>query len=385
MIDYYSSIITISLVSLIVLCILVSENTRISKKDKIMFYLSFVFIAVAAFSEWLGIRFSERTDFPAWPLKLVKCLDYIFTPMAGGAIVGPMKSKNLAHKLLIGILSVNAVFQIIASFFGWMIVIGENGGYSHGPLYILYIILYLLVIVLIAVEFIIYSKSFSKRNRGSLYTILGLVILGILIQEFLGDHCRTAYIALTIGDILMYIRYTSFSQQTFDDYMDVQRIQIRTDALTGLLNRFSYNAELEKYDELGEIPENLTIFLLDINGLKKVNDSLGHEAGDELICGAAWCIDKVMGGAGKVYRIGGDEFVVISHMDRELAEETLVKLRNQIKNWHGKKVQELRIAAGYALASEHTSLKKVENLVREADKKMYADKNAYYNSEKNRK
>ena len=72
-------------------------------------------------------------------------------------------------------------------------------------------------------------------------------------------------------------------------------------------------------------------------------------------------------------------------MDRELAEETLVKLRNQINNWHGKKVQELRIAAGYALASEHTSLKRVENLVREADKKMYADKNAYYNSEKNRK
>lgn len=52
----------------------------------------------------------------------------------------------------------------------------------------------------------------------------------------------------------------------------------------------------------------ITVIMMDVNGLKTVNDSCGHMAGDELIIGAAKCIQTSMGEYGKVYRVGGDEF-----------------------------------------------------------------------------
>ena len=57
------------------------------------------------------------------------------------------------------------------------------------------------------------------------------------------------------------------------------------DVLTGVFSRLAYHECLEQYAD--SVPTDLTVFLMDINGLKGVNDALGHEAGDELICGAA--------------------------------------------------------------------------------------------------
>ena len=49
----------------------------------------------------------------------------------------------------------------------------------------------------------------------------------------------------------------------------------------------------------------------DVNGLKEANDTLGHEAGDELIIGSAECLEKSFEGINTIYRLGGDEFTVI--------------------------------------------------------------------------
>lgn len=69
----------------------------------------------------------------------------------------------------------------------------------------------------------------------------------------------------------------------------------------------------------GESTQNdLLIYAsVDVNGLKVINDSLGHIAGDELICGAADCLKQVFGTYGKVFRIGGDEYAVIFFADDE--------------------------------------------------------------------
>lgn len=59
---------------------------------------------------------------------------------------------------------------------------------------------------------------------------------------------------------------------------------------------------------------------IDVNGLKIVNDEIGHAAGDELIKGAAKCMKEVIGSYGKVYRTGGDEFVSIFFASKEQLE-----------------------------------------------------------------
>ena len=375
--SYYTLIIFLSLMALLVLCILVRENGRIPEENKRFFYLTYLLIALSALAEWAGIQLDGVESLPTWPLRVVKCADYILTPAAGGVLVRQMNLRNRWYRALISILTANAVFQIICCFTGWTVQIDAHNHYSHGPLYDVYVCIYLIVIALLIIEFVLYGKAFRRQNRGSLYAIMILIIAGIAVQELLGTEIRTSYMALTLGAALLFIHYSEYSQMSSDDRLREQEIQISTDALTGMLNRYAYAKTLEHYKAADCIPENLAVFSIDINELKSVNDELGHVAGDELICGAAMCINKVFEGTGRCFRTGGDEFVVFARLDRSQADAALNRLAEESRRWHGTGIKELTFAAGYALASDHAGIS-AEKLVIEADRAMYAEKDRYY-------
>jgi diguanylate cyclase (GGDEF)-like protein len=375
--SYYTALILVVWMALGVLCILVWENSWIPAGDKRRFYLTYGIIALAAFAEWTGIQLNGNERFPTWLLSLVKCVDYICTPMVGGAVVAQMKLRNRWSRALMILLVGNAVFQVAASFNQWMVVIDGGHHYSHGPLYTGYIILYLLVIALTGVEFLVYGQAYRRQNRASLYSVLLLVVVGIGIQEISGGQYRTAYIALTMGVALMFIHYTEFYQLASDEHIHRQRGQLMTDALSGAHSRYAYMKELEEYRKMAWIPDDLAAFTVDINELKTVNDTVGHDAGDELIVAAARCLEKAVGDAGKCYRTGGDEFVVLARMDKEQAESALQRLQAEANQWKGKDIKHLSLSAGYALAKEHQGLP-IEKIIKEADQAMYAAKAEYY-------
>lgn len=373
--SYYTSIILLSFLSLGILCILVHENSQISKSDKHMYYITYIVIGVSALAEWTGNQMNGNESINPNLLRFVKCCDYILTPAAGGALIAQMKLHNRWTKVLIGILIANTVFQCISFFTDWMIIIDASNHYRHGSLYVVYMLIYLAIIAIVVIQSLNYGRSFRRQNKFSLYSIIAMVILGISMQEIFGGDIKTSYISLTIGAILMFIHFTDFSQQTSEEHIIEQQIQISTDVLTGLLSRHAYSQALAAFSE--NVPAKLAAFSIDINGLKKTNDTLGHKAGDELICGAADCILKVFGDKGKCFRTGGDEFIVLTEADRAQADELLLKLENETKRWRGKEVKSLSLSAGYALAADHEGCS-CEMLVREADMKMYDEKRAYY-------
>ena len=375
--NYYTSIILLSLLALSVLCVLISENDRIKKEDKKFYYLTYLLIALSALAEWTGLKLDGMESLPKWPLMIAKCADYILTPMAGGALIGQMRIRNKWSKALMATLGANAVLQVVACLGGWMIRIDEHNRYSHGPLYGVYIAIYLFVIAIIIIEFAIYGKSFRKQNRFSLYTVMLFILAGIAAQEILGSEYRTSYVALTIGAILLYIHYSEFNQMASDDKLREQEILITTDSLTGMLNRYAYAKALESYDDTKLLPDDLCAFSIDINGLKHANDTLGHAVGDELICGAADCIKRVFGKTGMCYRTGGDEFIVFANLSREKADEALARIKSESANWTGEEIDELNLAAGYAMAKDYPGISP-EKLVIKADYAMYLEKNNYY-------
>ncbi len=369
---YYSSVIVLTCLALFVLCILVRENDRVDKKTKNLFYLTYILIAASALAEWVGVRLDGDADFPTALLRAVKCADYILTPATGVALSMQLGLSSIWQKMQAVVAAGNAVFQLIACFFGWTLVIdGATHKYSHGPLYSVYIAVYVAIIVLVLIQFALYGRSFRKQNRASLFLVILLVMAGIFIQETVG--VRVSYIALALGAALLYIHLNEFSQLTTDDVVTRQQAEITTDVLTGLHSRYAYVKQLEMYDDVG-VPEDLAVFMIDINGLKIVNDTLGHEAGDELIKGAASCISSTFEEA---YRIGGDEFLAIAHMTREEADAALAKLKECSNSWHGSLVDKMSVSAGYALASDWPDAH-AEDLAREADREMYEEKTQYY-------
>ena len=177
--SYYTSIIILSWMALGVLCILVRENDRMRKADKRVFYLTYEMLALAALAEWLGVQLNGNSAFPVWFLKLVKCADYILTPASGGMLIFQLPDRSIWRRLMYIVLAVNAVFQILAMLNGWMLSIDAQNHYVHGPLYGLYIAVYLLVTALIVIECIRYGSRFRRQNKVSLYAIVILIISGL--------------------------------------------------------------------------------------------------------------------------------------------------------------------------------------------------------------
>ena len=375
--SYYTAIIILCWLTLGILCVLVHENNRLAGEVKKSFYLSYGLIAISALAEWVGVQLNGRADLPEWPLMAAKCADYIFTPLAAVAFMEQLRMKNKCIVVLGVILAANTLLQLISAFTGWMVTIGADGTYSHGPLYPVYTAVYVVAVILVIVEFFLFGRSYSKHNSGSLYAILALVLVGIILQESLGGEVRTAYVALTVSAALLFIRLSEFSQMESDAHIREQQRQITTDVLTGGLNRYAYTQELKKLEQLEQLPRDLVICSIDLNELKNANDTLGHDAGDELICAAARCIEKVFGKWGSCYRTGGDEFAVIARMDLAQIPPTLEELQREAAAWTGEMVKELRLSAGYAAAAESEGLTLIE-LTKKADQAMYDAKSEYY-------
>mgnify|MGYP002625601427 CR=1 FL=1 len=143
------------------------------------------------------------------------------------------------------------------------------------------------------------------------------------------------------------------------------------DVLTDLGNRHSFNNTLSM---LKDMDVTVGVCFVDINGLKKVNDTKGHEAGDILIKDVANAISTVFKKK-YCYRIGGDEFVaIIPQIDEERFGEEVEKLR--------KKSKKVPMAIG-AIWRDNPG--NTEELVNIADSLMYEDKAQFYSAENDRR
>ena len=140
-----------------------------------------------------------------------------------------------------------------------------------------------------------------------------------------------------------------------------------------LKNRRAYSEKVEQLSK--KMPVPCTVVMADINGLKEANDTLGHEAGDELIIGSAECLRKSFDGIDTIYRIGGDEFTVIMERSEIEAKKCLERMEKYCGDWKGRLVRGISISCGTASTDDYSDL---NSLLKAADQKMYEFKSNYY-------
>ena len=143
------------------------------------------------------------------------------------------------------------------------------------------------------------------------------------------------------------------------------------DSLTYAQNRNHFNEYL-KQNRNKEL-HSLGVIYLDLNGLKEINDKMGHIAGDTLIISASYALQEIF--LDNSYRVGGDEFVVIEQDVSELLFfDQYAKLLKRMK--------ELEISVATGCVWKETCSNLSETL-QEADQKMYEDKKRYYSLAEN--
>ncbi|MBR3247150.1 MAG: GGDEF domain-containing protein [Clostridiales bacterium] len=153
--------------------------------------------------------------------------------------------------------------------------------------------------------------------------------------------------------------------------MDRLKILSTIDMLTGVMNRNEMNNKVDalRNSDSDEI-KGIGIVFADLNGLKRVNDKNGHDAGDLLLKNAAMVLQNVFIGD-QIFRAGGDEFMVLmSFTTEDVIKEKIEKARKL-----SKKYGNVSFALGYSYQSDSSD---ITGALKLADQRMYEDKAKYY-------
>lgn len=204
-------------------------------------------------------------------------------------------------------------------------------------------------------------------------------------QEFLymKPNNRKIILSMILNNKLSYISMILLSvfislliYQNRESYNRIRYLS-EYDSMTGLLNRraglYSLQVLLRNYDErYGKI----VLFYLDFDGLKQINDILGHSTGDEFLLKGVNIIKSAIRESDLFIRLGGDEFLLVfNHMDKELHQVVWKRIDNEIKQMNKDENQpyNISISKGFVEVSKEEKLS-LSALMKRADEAMYNDK-----------
>ena len=245
----------------------------------------------------------------------------------------------------------NAIICFISIPTGIVFSFDENNFFHRGPLgHIAYIVCGIYLIYFI---FRMFTKGKRQKEEYPLLVFLFLTAtLCLIIPLFLYAPVMHWFVSTIAIDILLYYVYL------------LQRYTKR-DPLTKLLNRQSYYSDTEKYFDY-----ITSVITIDMNGLKEINDNQGHVAGDVALKALGDCFYKAARSGQRVYRIGGDEFVLVCLNSSEDDVKSLIeRIRNEVSQ------TAYTCSIGYAMQTGNCT---IDNLYHEADKRLYEEKKAFY-------
>ncbi len=165
-----------------------------------------------------------------------------------------------------------------------------------------------------------------------------------------------------IGVILVFRDVTEKKEKQKEiEYLSIH------DYLTGLYNRRFFTEKLATLDQKEHYP--LGIMMIDVNGLKIINDAYGHDLGDQVLIESANAMMTVVGNRGTISRIGGDEFTIILDNTSEEELQTIKEGINEELAKHKLRNVTLTLSIGYALKSKEKE--NISDLMKNAENLMY--------------
>ena len=221
-----------------------------------------------------------------------------------------------------------------------------NASIMRGPL------AYTPHVISLVYSLLLFWYAYRLRQQGKAQE--GIIISVAVVLCLAGTFAEMAFQlrGILIGVIAMNVTFY---------YLYIHIEYFKVDILTGTLNRLSFYADIEMYKRR---KTSVYILSVDLNGLKQINDTYGHAKGDEAIRYAAKFIREAIPSHARLYRIGGDEFVVLFPKDGSsysIGTELMKRAQHA----------EYSFAVGEALWDSSTPFEKA---YAEADRQMYACK-----------
>ncbi|MGI6069263.1 MAG: GGDEF domain-containing protein [Blautia sp.] len=234
------------------------------------------------------------------------------------------------------------------------------------------------------------------KDTGKFWTVFGVTSFWLyIVMYFLERYPRPlrerpeyllvlSVFGLTVQICYLLIFYAIVTNRKYQDNLDrAKRLEVELklqdryqtlaymDEMTGLGNR---RALMEKLQELEKSRQKFCYVMMDLNGLKDINDTYGHSKGDEFIQKGAGILKQFQEHVVGIYRVGGDEFVLLfSGCGEKDVERHLQQLRKKVHRCFTQDGKDYGIAMGYAWMEDYTK-ETVTEIMCQGDERMYADK-----------
>ena len=231
----------------------------------------------------------------------------------------------------------------------------------------------------------LFSISIPLLAANLILFVLGTIDIALYMRSNnhmtdWGRIIRSSYIVFILAILVLLLK---LAEKKNHDAMRAEKYkaEARIDVMTGLMNKAAYlkkeasmTARLMKEREKGNIEYSFVIMSIDLNNLKKVNDTKGHEAGDRFIKNAADILRSSVGTEGEAYRVGGDEFLalIFGKEPEKTYFEVIEKLNRKVSDFNRDNpgAIPLSFAYGHAIckADQNYSIHDSERI---ADQEMY--------------
>ena len=300
-------------------------------------------------TEYVEMLLGEQTT-PHFMRSLLTALNYTLISAILAETVRLLYSRST--KLLYVPLIVNGLLCTVSIFTPIVFYFTSDNRFHRGILgYLPYYV---------AAFYILYLFYQLIRSYGNQIKEDFLVIL------FMGVTAVACFIIpLLWSDTFFQWFGTTIAANLFIYYVFILHQFTKRDTLTGLLNRQSYYADIEKRGR------NVNALIaLDMNGLKALNDHHGHIAGDKALAGIGKAMLAYANTDQRMYRIGGDEFAVLCYHTTEPEVKKLIAQLTDSINKSGS-----TCSIGYSYTAQPRS---IDDLYKEADAMLYVDKERYY-------
>ncbi len=266
-------------------------------------------------------------------------------------------------KPLIFLNAINAVMLILSQFFGWFYYIDTDNVYHRGPLFG----------VTVAITFGLMVAAFIMiiANRKKIDNKYYFSLLFFAIPPFICVVLQAAFygISLVLNGVTLSLLVVFFN---------IQNHSMHTDHLTGVNNRKRLETYMEEKISMSTEDKTFSAILIDIDNFKHINDTFGHDVGDDALETAVKLIRSCVRSVDFIARSGGDEFYVILDASNKNDLETTVTRINSFVDYYNKaglKPYKLGFSMGYAVYDFHSHMK-MEAFQKQVDVSMYEDKRA---------
>ncbi|MBQ3161567.1 MAG: GGDEF domain-containing protein [Oscillospiraceae bacterium] len=352
----YTYIYILTSIALVALMTIVRRSSHLEKRKNLFFILA-AYTDMLVLLGYVGRDLSEQHKIMLLA-QGSNLIIYMCAPLTMFWLI--LASTKKTDKLLCfcGVLeAISIIIAVSSPFTELFFTVSDDVVYSRGPLYLYNEILGILFVIVWAWYSYREFRYIEFIDKVYLSEVFVFQLAAIILQGL-----NSTYKVIYIGGAFDLALYYAFIIEVYGKY----------DKMTGLRNRLYYNNFVNSIKPA----EKYAVILFDGNGLKNINDTLGHEAGDKFLCTIASAIASAVGKKGSSYRVGGDEFVSIVRSDNtEVLERIVADVHKKLEASSEKLGFECTVSSGVAV---HLPCESFNDTFNRADMKMYEDKNRYY-------